>query len=302
MQPYHPSLEQKPLPGIRHVLVVASGKGGVGKSSVAVNLAVALAKNHKVGLLDADIHGPSLPRMMGVLGQRPIASDDGRIQPLVRFGVKIMSIGLMVEDSTSIVWRGPMLFKAIDQFLYDVDWGDLDYLVIDLPPGTGDVQLTLAQRIPITGALIVSTPQNISLVDAKKAIDMFDRLHVPILGVIENMSYLVNPVNQEKMQLYPKGELDQYLQDKEIIKIGELPFNPHIALSCEIGVPVLSQAIKDNTTREVQEFFDICEHIEDLLSETPALTDRAPTASALAEKSGSCGSGSCGCSSNNLNQ
>lgn len=314
----NPFSGQKALPGIKHVIVVASGKGGVGKSTVAINLAVAMAKNHKVGLLDADIYGPSLPRMMGSVGQRPIADENGKIQPLERHGVKMMSIGFLIEDTTSVVWRGPMLFKAIDQFLNDVQWGELDYLVIDLPPGTGDVQLTLAQKIPITGAVVISTPQNIALTDVKKAIDMFERTQVPVLGVIENMSYMINPINGEKIQLFPKGELDQYLEQKDILKIGALPFNPQISMACEIGIPLLSLSADPKTATEVKEFFDICEHIEDLLADTPALSTAAdltaaapagalgnsvPAAMMAASSNvsvgggsgGGCGKGTCGC-------
>ncbi len=304
-----PFSQQKPIPGIKNVVVVASGKGGVGKSSVAVNLAVAMAKKNKVGLLDADIYGPSVPRMMGAQGHRPLADDNGKIQPIHRYNVKVMSIGFLIDDSTSVVWRGPMLFKAIDQFLKDVDWGELDYLIVDLPPGTGDIQLTLAQRIPITGAIIVSTPQNISLVDAKKAIDMFERVQVPILGLIENMSYMINPSTKERIQLFPKGEIDQYLSLKHILKIGEIPFNPVISSSCELGVPLLSSYAskqrlvsqeQENFQVEVQEFNDICEHIELLLSENKTSSHSNPTESLSTEPSvaedppGGC-SGHCTC-------
>jgi ATP-binding protein involved in chromosome partitioning len=300
------NLAPKALPGIKNVILVASGKGGVGKSSVAVNLAVALAKNHKVGLLDADIYGPSIPRMMGVLGQRPLADETGKIQPLLRYQVKMMSIGFMIEDATSVVWRGPMLFKAVDQFLYDINWGELDYLVIDLPPGTGDIQLTLAQKVIINGAIVVSTPQNISLTDVKKAVDMFERSGVPILGVIENMSYFVNPVNGDKIQLFPRGELDQYLDQKNIIKIGEIPFNPKIAQACETGVPILNQNQQDQTQTEVKEFYDICEHLVDMLegselqTAAPAVSFNADQASKVNEQKspastgGGCG-GNCSC-------
>lgn len=261
----------QPIPGVKHVILIASGKGGVGKSTLAINLATALAKTFKVGLLDADIYGPSIPRMMGAIGQRPVADDSGKIQPLIRYGVKVMSIGFLIEDASSVIWRGPMLFKAIDQFLYDTEWGDLDYLIVDLPPGTGDVQLTLSQKIPLTGAIVVTTPQNVALADAKKAIDMFERTHVPIIGVIENMSYFKNPVTQEKIQLYPPGDLDAYLDSKHIIKIGEIPFNPQISLSCETGFPLMWQDADQKKQAETQEFFDICEHIQDLLMDEKPL-------------------------------
>lgn len=287
----NPFSAQKPIPGIKNVVVVASGKGGVGKSTVAINLAVALAEKNRVGLLDADIYGPSVPRMMGAKGQRPITNEAGKIVPLERFGVKVMSIGFLIDDTTSVVWRGPMLFKAMDQFLQDVAWGELDYLIVDLPPGTGDVQLTLAQKIPITGAIIVSTPQDISLVDAKRAIDMFERTQVPVLGLIENMAYFAHPSTNEKFQLYPKGELDSYLAEKEIIKIGSLPFHQKIALACEIGIPLMSLGQDSQPETEVREFDDICEHLEELLSDrsgTAPLDQESKSEAQIGGCSGNC--------------
>lgn len=240
--PPNPFDQQKAIPGVKHIIAVSSGKGGVGKSTVATNLALALSKQSpetKVGLLDADIYGPSLPRMLGALNQKPEISKDSKLQPITRLGLKIMSIGFIIEENSAVVWRGPMLFKAMDQFLRDVKWGELDYLVVDLPPGTGDIQLSLAQKVPIAGAVIVSTPQNIALIDAKKAIDMWGRVAVPILGVIENMAYMLNPANGEKIQLYPKGEMDQYLDAKKLPKLSEIPFNPSISMSGEAGIPIV---------------------------------------------------------------
>ena len=298
-----PFSARKPIPGIKHIIVVASGKGGVGKSTVAVNLAVAMAKRHKVGLLDADIYGPSIPRMLGTIGQRPIADENGRIQPLVQYGIKTMSIGYLTEDTSSVVWRGPMLFKALNQFINDVDWGDLDYLIIDTPPGTGDVHLTLAQKIPVSGVVLVSTPQNIALVDVKKAVDMFERVQVPILGLIENMAYLVVPGTGERLNLFPKGELDSYLEQKNILKIGTVAFNSKIALSCEMGIPLLKQTQRQKDAQlagddspqfdeEVYEFADICEHIDDLVTDDLAA---GSTASQIPAPQASCGD-HCGCS------
>jgi ATP-binding protein involved in chromosome partitioning len=200
--------------------------------------------------------------MFGAINQKPAVSAEGRIQPIVRFGLKLMSIGFMVEESAAIVWRGPMLFKALDQFFRDVQWGDLDVLIIDLPPGTGDIQLSLAQKVPVTGALVVSTPQNLSLIDVKKAIDMFQRVNIPILGVIENMAYLENKENGEKIQLFPKGELDGYLDSKKIKKTAEMPFHPTVSLSSEMGVPVVES---HPSSKESQIFLQIADGLVEQL-------------------------------------
>ena len=235
----NPFDQQQAIPGVKKIIAVASGKGGVGKSTVATNLALALREYGNVGLLDADIYGPSLPRMMGALNQKPVVSEGNKITPVSRYGVKIMSMGFLVEESAAVVWRGPMLFKAMDQFFRDVQWGELDYLVIDLPPGTGDVQLSLVQKVPVNFAVIVTTPQNIALIDAKKAIDMFERTGVRIAGVIENMSYMLNPANGEKIQLFPRGEISSYLETKKIAALGEIPFNPSVSLGSEAGIPIV---------------------------------------------------------------
>lgn len=237
-QPPNPFDQQKPIPNVKNIVAVASGKGGVGKSTVASNLALALHRSGaKVGLLDADIYGPSVPRMWGALNQRPEVTEDRRIQPIVRHGVKLMSIGFLIEENSAVVWRGPMLFKALDQFFRDVEWGELDYLIIDLPPGTGDIHLSLAQKVPVTGVVCVTTPQNVALVDVKKALDMFERVSVPVIGMVENMSYMLAPGTNEKIQMFPKGDLDRYLDQKQMEKLGELPFNPGISMSGEIGIP-----------------------------------------------------------------
>jgi ATP-binding protein involved in chromosome partitioning len=234
----NPFDQQQPIKGVKKIIAVASGKGGVGKSTVATNLALSLREYGSVGILDADIYGPSLPRMFGALNQKPEVSEGNKITPITRYNIKVMSIGFIVEESAAIVWRGPMLFKAMDQFFKDVQWGNLDYLVIDLPPGTGDVQLSLVQKVPVDCAVIVTTPQNISLIDAKKAIDMFERTGVKIAGIVENMSYMLNPVNGDKIQLYPKGELDAYLDSKKLTKLAEVPFNPSVSLGGEAGIPI----------------------------------------------------------------
>jgi ATP-binding protein involved in chromosome partitioning len=236
----NPFDQQRPIDGIKKIIAVSSGKGGVGKSTVAANLALALSRaGAKVGLLDADIYGPSIPRMFGALNQKPEISDAGKIQPLERLGMKLMSIGFLVEDDLAVVWRGPMLFKAMEQFLRDVSWGELDYLLIDLPPGTGDVQLSLAQKVPMAGAIAVTTPQDVALSDVKKAIDMWTRLNIPILGVIENMAWYLPDGAKERVQLFPKGSIDSWLKEKSIAKLGEIPFNPKVGLSGEAGIPVV---------------------------------------------------------------
>lgn len=235
----NPFDKQTAIPGVKKIIVVASGKGGVGKSTVSTNLALALRKYGQVGLLDADIYGPSIPRMMGAINQKPTVTNGTEINPIERYGLKLMSIGFLAEEGAAIVWRGPMLFKAMDQFFRDVKWGELDYLVIDLPPGTGDVQLSVVQKVPVNAAVIVSTPQNVALIDAKKAIDMFERTQVKIAGLVENMAYMLNPVNGEKMQLFPKGEMESYIAAKGIKKLVEIPFNPNVSLGSEAGIPIM---------------------------------------------------------------
>ncbi len=235
----NPFLQQAPIPGVKNIIAVGSGKGGVGKSTVAVNLAMALYKKGlKVGILDADIYGPSVPRLLGAASAKPDVGEDQKIQPVLRYGLKTMSLGYLVEEGTAAVWRGPMLFKAMDQFFRDVKWGELDYLIVDLPPGTGDVVLTLAQKVPVTGAIVVCTPQNVALADAKKAMDMFERTNVRVLGVVENMAYLAGE-NGARVQLFPKGDLDAYLDVKKIKKLAQIAFFPEVGMSGEAGVPIL---------------------------------------------------------------
>lgn len=203
MQPHGGPVSKSPIPGVRHVVAVASGKGGVGKSTVATNLAVAFERaGYKVGLMDADIYGPSLPLMMNVHG-RPFANADKKILPLEGHGVRCMSIGFLVDDKEPIIWRGPMVMGVVKQFLHDVAWGELDVLVIDLPPGTGDAQLTMVQAVPLSGAVVVTTPQEVALLDAVRAIEMFRKLDVPVLGIVENMSWFDLP---DGSRVHPFGE------------------------------------------------------------------------------------------------
>src|SRR6185295_5630577 len=193
------------LPGVKHIIAVASGKGGVGKSTTAVNLALGLHVNGlKVGLLDADVYGPSQPRMMGITG-KPTSKDGKIMEPMANYGIKVMSMGFLIEEETPMIWRGPMVMSAVTQMLRDVNWGDLDVLVCDLPPGTGDTQLTMAQNVPLSGAVIVSTPQDIALLDAKKGLNMFRKVDVPVLGIIENMSYFSCPHCGERTEIFSHG-------------------------------------------------------------------------------------------------
>ncbi len=255
----NPFEQQRPIPGVKHIIAISSGKGGVGKSTVTTHLAVALAKKgSKVGLLDADIYGPSVPRMYGILNQTPPVNSNNKLEPIERYNVKSMSMGLLVEDNQALIWRGPMLFKAIEQLIRDVNWGELDYLLVDLPPGTGDVQLTLCQKVPMSAAITVTTPQNIALIDVTRSVDMFKKLNIPIFGVIENMSYYLAP-NGERMGLFPKGELDKYIKEAELEKIAEIPFTQNTSMGCEIGIPIVHSK-PDSLESKV--FLDLADRIQ----------------------------------------
>ncbi|WP_028028962.1 Mrp/NBP35 family ATP-binding protein [Gemmobacter nectariphilus] len=228
----------QPVPGVARILAVGSGKGGVGKSTVSSNLAVALARQgRRVGLLDADIYGPSQPRMMGV-NQRPASPDGKTIIPLKAHGVTLMSIGLMLKEGDAVVWRGPMLMGALQQMLGQVAWGDLDVLIVDLPPGTGDVQLTLCQRYPVTGAVVVSTPQDVALLDARKALKMFEMLKTPVLGLIENMSMYVCPNCGHEAHIFGHGGVAAEAAAMGLPFLGEIPISLDVRLAGDAGTPV----------------------------------------------------------------
>ena len=234
------------LPQVKNIIAVASGKGGVGKSTVSVNLALALAKTGaKVGLMDADIYGPSVPIMLGIRGERPMMKEvngKGMIMPIEVMGIKAMSIGLLIDDKQAVVWRGPMASSAIKQFVSDVLWEELDYLIIDLPPGTGDIHLTIVQTVPVTGAVIVTTPQEVALADAKKAVMMFDgpQIKVPILGVVENMSYFTPPDAPDKQYyIFGKNGGKRLAELFEIPFLGELPITMQIREGGDEGKPAL---------------------------------------------------------------
>jgi ATP-binding protein involved in chromosome partitioning len=236
----HPKPQDGPIsvPGVDRILAIASGKGGVGKSTVSSNLAVALAKQgRRVGLLDADIYGPSQPQMMGV-NKRPASPDGKIIIPLQAHGVTLMSIGLMVDPDKAVVWRGPMLMGALQQMLNQVQWGELDVLIVDLPPGTGDVQLTLCQKTQLTGAIIVSTPQDVALIDARKALDMFATLHTPVLGMIENMSQYTCPSCGHEAHIFGHGGVEAEAKKLDIPFLGALPLDLSVRIAGDSGIPV----------------------------------------------------------------
>jgi ATP-binding protein involved in chromosome partitioning len=220
------------------VIAVASGKGGVGKSTVAANLAARLAQlGHDVGLLDADIYGPSMPMMFGI-DDKPVVHGN-RLQPFERHGVKVMSLGFILEVDTPVIWRGPMVMKAIEQLLGDVDWGELDYMVIDLPPGTGDAQLTISQRVPLAGALIVSTPQDIALIDARKGLAMFQKVNVPVLGIVENMSGFVCPHCGETTDIFKRGGARATAETLGCAFLGSIPLDPAVVEGGDAGIPIV---------------------------------------------------------------
>ncbi|MGO9232378.1 MAG: Mrp/NBP35 family ATP-binding protein [Bryobacteraceae bacterium] len=261
MHPQPPGASPKlPISGVKNLIAVGSGKGGVGKTTVAVNLAVALAQlGYKTGLMDADVYGPNVPLMMGI-NQTPMGNAD-RIQPLDQYGVKLMSMGFLAPGDKPLVWRGPMLHSVIQQFLRGVDWGDLDYLVIDLPPGTGDVQLSLIQTAPITGAIVVTTPSDVSLEDARKAVFMFHQVKVPILGMVENMSYLICPHCQQRIDVFSHGGGQRTAEEMQVHFLAELPLDPQVRIGGDSGKPVALEpgeqepflALARNTVARVQE-------------------------------------------------
>jgi len=236
------------IPGIKNIIAVASGKGGVGKSTTAVNLAIAMAQNgHKVGLLDADIYGPSIPNMMGLKGRKPEVDVESKIlYPLENYGVKVMSIGFLIDDDQAMIWRGPMVAGALGQLLKDVAWGELDLLIIDMPPGTGDAQLTLSQTVPVTGAVVVTTPQDIALIDCKKGIQMFDKVHVPTLGIVENMSVFICPHCNGESHIFDQGGAEKLSEQFKTEIIAKVPLHIAIRENGDAGTPIVAANPESN--------------------------------------------------------
>ncbi len=272
----HPAQGQlQPLPGIRNVIAVASGKGGVGKSTTAVNLALALALDGaRVGLLDADIYGPSQPRMMGLQGQRPVSQDGKRLQPLEAHGVKVMSIGFLIEEEQPMVWRGPMVTQALQQLLNDTDWGQLDYLIVDMPPGTGDIQLTLSQRVPVSGAVVVTTPQDIALLDARKGLRMFQKVNVPVLGIVENMSAHVCSNCGHEEPVFGSGGGARMAEQCGVALLGQLPLDIRIRAETDNGRPTV---IADPTSRIGAAYLDTARRTAARLSVAAGTATGFPT-------------------------
>lgn len=229
------------IPGIKNAVAVASGKGGVGKSTTAVNLAVSLAsQGASVGILDADVYGPNIPMMLGAEGNP--STRGGKIDPVEAQGLKVMSLGFMLEEGAPVIWRGPMIGGALNQLLNDVDWGELDYLIIDMPPGTGDASLSLAQLVPVAGALIVSTPQAVALQDVLRSISMWERLDVPVLGLVENMSYFINPDTEERIEIFGHGGARDAAESLGIEFLGEIPLDQNIRIGGDSGNPIATDS------------------------------------------------------------
>jgi ATP-binding protein involved in chromosome partitioning len=258
----NPWANQNKPPGLKHIVAVASGKGGVGKSTLAVNLACALARlGEEVGLLDCDIYGPSIPLMMGI-HQRPLLSDDEKLVPPMQYGVKLMSMGFLLESDQPVIWRGPMIVKTIQQFIHSVAWGALDYLLVDLPPGTGDAQLTLCQTVPLDGGIVVTTPQEASVGVVRKGIAMFEKVNVPILGLVENMSYFTTP-SGERVEIFGRGGGRGEAERKGLPFLGEVPIFTEIRLGGDKGKPVVVEAPE---SAPAQAFLQLAQTLRERLS------------------------------------
>jgi ATP-binding protein involved in chromosome partitioning len=246
----------------KNIIAIASGKGGVGKSTFTVNTAVALKKlGHNVGILDADIYGPSIPRMMNI-SEKPTANENKKLIPIERYGIKCMSIGFLIGEDTPTIWRGPMIMKALEQMYNGVEWGDLDYLIIDLPPGTGDAQITLAQSSRLTGSIIISTPQDIALIDARKAINMFRRVDVSVLGIVENMSYFICSNCDERHEIFSYGGAKKEAEKFETNFLGELPIDKNLRIHSDEGEPV---CISEPESDMAKMYIKIAENLNNII-------------------------------------
>ena len=253
-RPGQPPQGPQPLPGVDTIIAVGSGKGGVGKTTLAVNLAIVLAKlGHKVGLLDADVYGPNVPLMLGISGQPKIGGDN-RITPLEVHGLKVISVGFLNPGDKPLIWRGPMLHSIIRQFLGSVEWGQLDYLVVDLPPGTGDVSLSLIQTVPLTGAIVVSTPSDVSLQDARKAIEMFRQMKVDVVGMVENMSYFVCPHCHQQTDIFSRGGVEKTAAQFEVAYLGAVQLDPDIRKAGDGGKPLVLEGENSPSAQSLYEF------------------------------------------------
>jgi ATP-binding protein involved in chromosome partitioning len=254
---------QQPIPGVKYVIAVASGKGGVGKSTVAINLAAELSKKYKVGVLDLDIYGPSLPMVIGS-NEQPKITAEQKLIPIEKFGMKFMSFGFINSDNAATIWRGPMVAKLTTQFFDDVIWGELDYLILDLPPGTGDIQLTLVQRLALTGAIIVTTPQDLALIDVKKGADMFKKVNTPVLGVVENMSHYLCPHCNKESEIFPGSGGASESKRLEVPLLAQIYMTPEIASSTDSGEPYVFKYTDSPITKI---FTSMAEKITELVSE-----------------------------------
>ena len=263
------------VPGVGAIIAVASGKGGVGKSTTSVNLALGLSKlGLKVGLLDADIYGPSMPRLLGISG-RPETIDGKILKPMENYGIKVMSIGFLVEEETPMIWRGPMVMSALTQMLREVDWAPLDVLVVDMPPGTGDAQLTMAQQVPLAGAVIVSTPQDLALIDARKGLNMFKKVDVPLLGIVENMSYFIAPDTGARYDIFGHGGARREAERLGVTFLGEVPLTMNVRESSDAGRPVV---VFEPDGPQAQVYRDIAAKVWERVQEEQAASQSATPA------------------------